>query len=411
MTAAPPGWRPTTLGRICAEGGGELQTGPFGSQLHAHDYVEDGVPLVMPRDLVAGRINISKVARVGEADAERLSQHRLRAGDVIFSRRGDVGRFAIVRAEEAGWLCGTGCLRARLGAAPVEPRYLHWCLLRPSTVAWFQDNAQGATMPNLNTSILGRTPLILPPLPEQRRIAAILDEADALRRKRREALALLDTLLQAAFTATVGDGNAGYPGWPHRSIESLAAENGMRTGPFGSALLHSEFAECGIAVLGIDNAVRNRFAWAERRFITPEKYEGLRRYTVRPNDVIITIMGTTGRSAVVPQNVPLAITTKHLATITPNTEVVLPEYLSNVLHRDPSVLRQIASENRGAIMDGLNLGIIRGLHVRLPPIPAQNRFVKALEEIRSLQGAHIAAADETSALLSSLLHRAFSGEL
>src|SRR5690606_16375969 len=135
----------------------------------------------------------------------------------------------------------------------------------------------------------------LPPLAEQRRIAAVLDKADALRRKRLQALEKLDALLQNTYLQIVGPKHPGFLSWPKRKVAELAAKHkgSMRTGPFGSALKHSEFVDEGIAVLGIDNAVQNRFAWSERRYITPEKYQKLKRYTVKPQDVIITIMGTT----------------------------------------------------------------------------------------------------------------------
>ncbi|PIG92271.1 restriction endonuclease subunit S [Gloeocapsopsis sp. IPPAS B-1203] len=182
-------------------------------------------------------------------------------------------------------------------------------------------------------------------------------------------------------------------------------------GPFGSTLRHSEFVKEGIAVLGIDNAVQNRFAWSERRFITPEKYKELQQYTVKPGDVIITIMGTTGRSAVVPQDIPPAITTKHLATITLDRSKALPEYISNAIHRDPSVLNQIALQNRGAIMAGLNLGIIKKLKVRLPPLEQQILYDKIVNQVRQEQEKLEESANTANALFNSLHQRAFRGEL
>jgi len=252
----------------------------------------------------------------------------------------------------------------------------------------------------------------LPSLDEQERIATILDKADAIRRKRQEAIELSDEVIQSAYSHMCGSLNPDYHEWEPYLIEELAQpkKNSMRTGPFGSALKHSEFVNKGIAVLGIDNAVSNYFSWKERRFITPEKYKSLQRYTVFPGDVIITIMGTTGRSAVVPRDIPKAISTKHLATITPNTELVYAEYLSNAIHRDSYVLRQVAQKNKGAIMPGLNLKIIREIEVRLPPLHVQRQFVRFLEKTRCIQSKCTIDNPEEQ-LFSSLQQRAFRGDL
>ena len=185
----------------------------------------------------------------------------------------------------------------------------------------------------------------------------------------------------------------------------------IRSGPFGSALKHSEFVDEGIAVLGIDNAVQNRFAWDQRRYITPEKYESLRRYRVFPGDVIVTIMGTTGRSAVVPQDIPEAITTKHLATITLDPAKACPQYVSHAIYRDDYLLHQVALRNRGAIMAGLNLGLIRELEVRLPPLPLQQRFADEVAAVEATRLQLLDAISDTDTLFSSLLQRAFRGEL
>ena len=86
-----------------------IQTGPFGSQLHQSDYSEVGTPVVMPKDMIDGTIEESNIARVSEAHVNRLSRHKVMPGDILYSRRGDVGRCAIITDREAGWLCGTGC--------------------------------------------------------------------------------------------------------------------------------------------------------------------------------------------------------------------------------------------------------------------------------------------------------------
>jgi type I restriction enzyme S subunit len=173
----PKGWRATTLGAEAERCGGVIQTGPFGSQLHASDYVPEGVPVVMPKDISARRVSTADIARIREEDAGRLSRHRLLVGDIVYSRRGDVERHALIGERETGWLCGTGCLLVRLGPNWPSPLFASMALDRPETRAWITQHAIGATMPNLNTGILAAVPLVVPP---DAVIAAFARAADQL---------------------------------------------------------------------------------------------------------------------------------------------------------------------------------------------------------------------------------------
>jgi len=197
----PSRWRVTALGEACAEGGGDIQTGPFGSQLHASDYVPVGIPSIMPQNIGDNRIIIDGIARITLEDAQRLSRYRVRPGDIVYSRRGDVERRALVRTEEDGWLCGTGCLRIRLGNDVLDPLFCSYYLGHPNVRAWIVRHAVGATMPNLNTSILSALPAVVPPLDEQRAIAAILGALDDKIELNRRMNRTLEAIARAIFTS------------------------------------------------------------------------------------------------------------------------------------------------------------------------------------------------------------------
>ncbi|MFQ2336340.1 restriction endonuclease subunit S [Aeromonas dhakensis] len=194
-------WEPTTLGSVCDRQGGSIQTGPFGSQLHASDYVEQGIPVVMPANIGSdGGISEDGIARITQFDADRLQQHKLQVGDVVFSRRGDVTRNALIEAHQAGWLCGTGCLKVRLGSqTQASAKFISYCLRLPETKDWLVRHAVGATMPNLNTSILSAVPILLPELPVQQSIANILGCLDERIDLLRETNATLEAIVQALF--------------------------------------------------------------------------------------------------------------------------------------------------------------------------------------------------------------------
>lgn len=192
-------WYESTLGQVCDEVNGLIQTGPFGSQLHQSDYTEHGVPVVMPKDIVGGRITSETVARVSVDHVDRLSRHKLNSGDIIYGRRGDIGRQALIRSDQAGWMCGTGCLRISLGESTLDPLFLHYYLSQDEVISWITNQAVGATMPNLNTAILRSVPVRFPDLPIQRRIAGILSAYDDLIENSRRRIKILEEMARRLY--------------------------------------------------------------------------------------------------------------------------------------------------------------------------------------------------------------------
>lgn len=188
-------WRKVKLGDISQS----IQTGPFGSQLHQSDYSQTGIPVVMPKDIVNGKIDDISIARVEEQHIERLAKHKISENDIIYPRRGDVGKCAYVNNKQNGWLCGTGCLRVTIDKEKADSKFVFFQLQKRETIGWIENHAIGATMLNLNTSILSNVPITLPSLDVQRRIAEMLSRYDALIENYQRQIKLLEEAAQRLY--------------------------------------------------------------------------------------------------------------------------------------------------------------------------------------------------------------------
>lgn len=198
-------WISTTIGSLVDEGVLTIQTGPFGSQLHAHDYQALGVP-VIPTEAIGRRVlRTEGLPKVSPEIAARLSRHQLQAGDILFARRGiqATGLSALVKAEHVGWLCGTGAILLRLQNDHIDSEFLSFALSLETSVDWLKAHAVGAVMPNLNESVIRGLPLLLPPVTGQKAIADILgtlDDKIELNRQMNETLeAIARSLFQSWF--------------------------------------------------------------------------------------------------------------------------------------------------------------------------------------------------------------------
>ena len=211
-------WETAKLGDISSN----IQTGPFGSQLHQSDYSEEGTPVVMPKDLIDGHISEASIARVSIEHVELLSRHKIENGDILYSRRGDVGRCAFATEKEKGWLCGTGCLRVTIDAKKAISRFVFYQLQKPETIGWVEKHAVGATMLNLNTSILGNVPIEVPPIEAQSRIVEILSAYDNLIENNQKQIKLLEEAAQRLYKEWFV--NLRFPGYEDTPIDDGVPE-------------------------------------------------------------------------------------------------------------------------------------------------------------------------------------------
>ena len=186
-------WKEVRLGDIA-----DVQTGPFGSQLHKENYVNKGTPIVTVEHLGNKWFTSQNLPMVSDEDKLRLTKYCSQEGDVIFSRVGSVDRCSYVSKEYSGWLFSGRCLRVRPRSG-INPEYLYYFLTNEGTKQYIRNIAVGATMPSINTKLLNEVPITIPSLDDQRRIASVLSSLDRKIELNNKINADLEEMAQAIF--------------------------------------------------------------------------------------------------------------------------------------------------------------------------------------------------------------------
>ena len=207
----------------------DIQTGPFGSQLHQRDYVDVGTPCIIGTQL---DIKPEGIAHVKKEDVIRLKKHCVNEGDIIYSRRGDIEKCAYVSQREKGWLCGTGCLRIRINSKNVNPHFIAYQLSTKESKKWIVGNAVGTTMLNLNSGILKELPLLMPNRQKQDSVVDILKSLDDKIEVNRRINENLEQQAQALFKSWFVDFEP-FKDQPFVESELGMIPHGWRAGKLG----------------------------------------------------------------------------------------------------------------------------------------------------------------------------------
>lgn len=383
-------WSMVKLGDVC--------TLDFGAAFKSSQFNTEGrgLPVIRIRDVKRG---FSETFYEGDFESRYLVTN----GDFLI---GMDGNFSIAEWNGGQALLNQRvCRVARDTADYVHPRYIFHFL--PQALVEIHHRKSFVTVKHLSAKDLRELKIPLPPLAEQQRIAEILDNSLQLSEQIAIKITLLDEAEKSSYLSMFG----AEPATTQTQELAASLKDSMRTGPFGSQLKHEEFVDEGVAVLGLDNVVSNRFRWAKPRHITAEKYEQLKRYTVYSGDVLISIMGTTGRCVIVPENIPTTINTKHICAITTDHARMFPEFLRASFLWHPEVRQALRQQTKGAIMAGLNMGIIKKLALPVPDISRQQEWVSISKEFDTLREEILKQQSLAEELQNSFSTRAFTGQL
>jgi type I restriction enzyme, S subunit len=384
-------WVAKTIGDICDLGNGKVQTGPFGSQLHQSDYQAEGYPFVMPKDILNGKIDESSIARVSINHVERLSKHKLSLGDIIYGRRGDIGRQALVRRENVGWLCGSGCLRISLGNAPIDPKFLHFYLKLPEVMSWVENQAVGATMPNLNTKILRSVPVLYPiNIHHQQKIVAIISAYDDLIENNDRRIALLEKMAEEIyrewFVRLRFPGHEqvtfhkGIPeGWEMVQMDDVIKDiidyRGVTPGK-----LNSDWQSEGIIALSALNVKKGKLIRLEdSKRVSEPLFERWMRKKLDRLDILLTSEAPLGEVYILMEEEKYVLS-QRLFAIRANSKKIEPIYLYHYLFCEIGQY-ELTSKATGSTVGGIRQALLRKVEILKPTNSSQKKFVAIAEPI------------------------------
>lgn len=283
----------------------------------------------------------------------------------------------------------------------VDPRFLFYWSKVSGTARRIGELVKGI---HLYPSDVADITLDLPSVGVQRELSHILDAATAVCRVRRHALELNEGFLQAVFLEMFGDSRTR---WKTRALsEMCASEDDIRCGPFGTQLSVSELASSGIPLWGITH-VNCGFKLPAREFVPFTKAQTLKNYSLVSGDIVMTRKGTVGNCAVYPAHFRDGIMHSDLLRIRPDATRIDPIFLLHQLRYSKRVERQVAIISAGAVMPGVNVGLLKTIVVEVPPADMQQRFSRIAAAHMELFDANAEAVRQSDHLFHTLLEQAF----
>lgn len=403
----PDKWRYASMAELAAPRSHSLVIGPFGSDLKTSDYTDAGAPVVFVRNVRPGWYDPEDGRCVSLEKATQLRAHRVEAGDVVITKMGLPPCVAAeYPSDQPPGIVTADIIKMTPDLEKAFPRFIVHCLNAPVAQRQVAMFTSGQTRPKVTLGDFKAMRIPLPPLPEQKRIAAILDKADAIRRKRQQAIQLTESLLRSAFLEMFGDPVSNPKGWEVKKLGAAIAETQYGT----AAKANSE--RIGLPVLRMNNITYSG-GWDLRSLKWCEIQErDLDKYTTRRDDLLFNRTNSpelVGKTAVWDSDDVYAIA-GYLVRVRFN-DLAEPHYVSALLNSTFGKRLLFAKAKASNNMSNFSASELCRLEVPLPPRIEQDRFAALGRRTNQSLPTRVTALQRAEDLGTTLTQRAFSGGL
>ena len=399
-----------SLGELAGLEKNSFVDGPFGSDLKASEYQETGVPIIRLQNVRPNHFLDKDIKYISQSKAHELQRHNYKPGDLVIAKLGDPCGTACVIPDSAGeGIIVADVVRFRGNPTKVDHGYLSYFLNSPAAQDQIRKMSKGTTRQRINLTEIKKIAVPFFSLPEQRRIAAILDKADAIRRKQQRVMERMEDFPRSVFLDMFGDPVANPKGWPVGGFETVAIR--FSDGPFGSNLKTSHYVDAGVRVVRLQNIGVGKFLDEDKAFISEQHFSSLKKHKCIPGDVLIGTLGDPNlRACILPQHICVALNKADCIQLRPNLDIATPEYICSFLNT-PAALALASSFIHGQTRSRISMGQLRDLPIAIPPLSLQKRFSEIFNRSCSLREKHEQAQNIDNYLFESLSQLAFRGEL
>ncbi len=370
-----------------------------------NEYWDGDIQWATPKDLSAlkGKYISATNDQITESGVHNSSAKILPPRSIILSSRAPIGYVAINTVPMA---TNQGCKNIIIDEKLLFPEFLYYWL--SNQTKYLNSLGRGATFKEISKSIVEKIEIPLPPLEEQRRIAAILDQADQLRQQRQRAIDRLDDLLQSVFLDMFGDPVTNPMGWEVKELGDVVSHVSSGSTPKGGS---SVYQDHGFMFIRSQNVLNLGFDFSDVAYISSEIHNSMKRTWVKNGDVLLNITGASiGRVNYYQGEDDISNVNQHVCIIRPNTSKIKPEFLTHLIGF-ATYQRKILGENKGATRQAFNFKQIRGFKIILPPLEVQEEFRVAISKIKMQKRIMLNSQSNFSNMFSSLQQHAFRGEL